>query len=342
VILLVAEPVDRAGGILTLTRLMAEQLSHHRPVHVISRAGGSAWATSCSSSRGSTALFIAQAMQHATMSCGADVVATHLNLAPLALVGAQVARGRCVLMLHGLEISAARTRIRCWAARHVNLAVAVSQATAFDSEILLQLPPAFVRVVTPGVNHRESPPRQDPGSPVRLLTVTRLVEGYKNVDTVIAALREPSLSLAQLTIVGDGPTRPALQKLASKLSVADRVSFTGAVDDSTLEKIYRGSDLFVLPSTQEGFGLVYAEAMAYGLPCIGARGCGSEDAIIDGTTGRLVDEPGPETVAAAAAWALDPRRYVSLSAQAVDRARHELSADAFGRRLLAALDGVDG
>jgi phosphatidylinositol alpha-1,6-mannosyltransferase len=127
--------------------------------------------------------------------------------------------------------------------------------------------------------------------------------------------------------------------LAIGLGVADRVWFAGAVDDSTLQRIYRDSDLFVLPSTGEGFGLVYAEAMAHGLPCIGARGCGSEDAIIEGTTGRFVDETRPEAVAAAAAWLLDSRRYASISAQAVERAERELGAEAFGRRLLSVLDG---
>jgi phosphatidylinositol alpha-1,6-mannosyltransferase len=284
---------------------------------------------------------MAQTLQQAAMNRGADVVAMHLNLAPLALVGARVAGGRCVLMLHGLEIGAARTRVRCWAARHADVAVAVSHATALESEILLRLPPEVIHVVTPGVNHRESASRREPAPDVRLLTVTRLIDGYKHVDSVIAALREPSLSSAQLAIVGDGPSRPVLQELATELGVADRISFTGAVEDTVLEKFYRDSDLFVLPSTQEGFGLVYAEAMGYGLPCIGARGCGSEDAIIDGATGRLIDEPGAEAVAAAAVWTLDPRRYASLSAQALHRARHDLSADAFGNRLVAALDGVD-
>ena len=341
VLLLVAEPVDKAGGILTLTRLMAEQLRRYRPVRVISRSGGVNWSTACSASKGSTPRFIAQTLEHAARTRGADVVATHLNLAPLAVVGARVARGRFVLVLHGQELRVARTRTRCWSARHANLAVAVSQATAREGREKLRLPAGCIHVVIPGVDLHAGDARRAPSSPVRLVTVTRLVEAYKNVDSVIGALREPPLSSAHLTVVGDGPCRPALENLASRLGVADRVWFAGTVDHSTLQTIYRDGDLFVLPSTGEGFGLVYAEAMAHGLPCVGARGCGSEDAIVDGSTGRFVDEARPEAVARAAAWLLDPRRYASISAQAVDRVRGELHADAFGRRLLAVFDGVE-
>jgi phosphatidylinositol alpha-1,6-mannosyltransferase len=276
------------------------------------------------------------------MSPGADVIAMHLNLAPLALASARLTNGRCVLILHGLEIGAARTRFRCAAARRADMAVAVSHATAQEGEILLRLPARVIQVVTPGVEHRPRAARAElNGHAPRLLSVTRLIDGYKHVDSVIAALLEPALSTAQLVIVGDGPRRPMLQQLAYDLGVADRVSLTGAIDDATLEKYYRNSDLFVLPSTQEGFGLVYAEAMGYALPCIGARGCGSEDAITDGATGRLIDEPNAQAVAAAVVWSLDPQRYASLSSAALDRAHNELSADAFGRRLLAALDRAD-
>jgi phosphatidylinositol alpha-1,6-mannosyltransferase len=202
----------------------------------------------------------------------------------------------------------------------------------------LQLSNDVVRIVTPGVDVDVSGPREKPGPGVRLVTVTRLAETYKNVDVVIAAMREPSLSSAALTIVGDGPSRPVLEQLTRELGLTHRVWFAGAVDESSLETIYRGSDLFVLPSTGEGFGLVYAEAMAHGLPCVGTRGCGAEDAIIDGVTGRLVDAPPqPASVAAAVLWSLDPRRYRSLSGRAIERARTELSADAFGARLLGAL-----
>jgi phosphatidylinositol alpha-1,6-mannosyltransferase len=265
------------------------------------------------------------------------VVATHLNLAPLALVSGKAAGGRSVLVFHGDEINLAVTPARRWSARHVDLALAVSRATARECHAA-GLTRSTVRVVTSGVDVQVSSPRHGRGLGRRLLTVSRLDEAYKHVDAVIAAIKEPALSSAVLTVVGDGPRRPALEHLAREVGVLDRVLFTGNVDEATLDRAYRDNDLFVLPSTGEGFGLVYAEAMAHGLPCVGARGCGTEDVVVDGITGRLVDEPSPLAVAEAAAWALDPSRYETLSTQATCRARRELCADGFGLRLLAALD----
>jgi phosphatidylinositol alpha-1,6-mannosyltransferase len=278
-------------------------------------------------------------LQHASKRPGTDVIATHLNLAPLAVAAAKLARGRSILILHGDEIGMSRSRLRCFAAQHTDRVLAVSRATARRGETELGLRGAFVHVVNSGLNLEIATPRTEaPPSSARLLTVTRLDEAYKHVDNLLRAMQIAPLASARLTIVGDGPRRSVLERLAVDIGVTERVSFTGRVDDETLRHLYRDNDLFVLPSTGEGFGLVYVEAMAHGLPCIGAAGCGTEDAIDDGVTGRLVDQPTPAAIAAAVAWALDPSRYAVLSAAAVARARDYLSADAYGRRLFAALE----
>jgi phosphatidylinositol alpha-1,6-mannosyltransferase len=338
VLVLVVEPVDRPGGILTLTHVLVDQLERQRSVEVISRSGGAGWSVDCQSARGSTARFVAQTLQHAWKRRGTDVVATHLNLAPLALAAAKISRGRFVLILHGDEINIASSRARRFAAQQADLVVAISRATASKGRTQLGLPASIVRVVPSGLDLAIAEPRRAPSSVPQLLTVTRLDEAYKHVDGLLEAMQIAPLSSARLTIVGDGILRRALERIATGLGVTDRVSFTGRVDDETLQRLYRDSDLFVLPSTGEGFGLVYAEAMARGLPCIGAAGCGTEEAVVDGVTGRLVDQPTPTAIAAATAWALDQSRYAALSAAAVARARDELSAEAYGRRLFAALE----
>jgi phosphatidylinositol alpha-1,6-mannosyltransferase len=339
VLVLVAEPVDRPGGILTLTRVLADRLDRQRAVTVISRSGGD-WSTVSCSSRGSNVRFVAQTLHHARIERGCDVVATHLNLAPLALAAAKMTRGRSILLLHGDEIAVARSPVRLAAARRADLVIAVSRHTASQARTSLGLRPSVVRVVNSGLDLDIATPRAAAAAVPKLLTVTRLDEAYKHVDSLLGAMQAAPLASARLTVVGDGPRRSALERLAIDLGVTDRVSFSGRVDDETLQRLYCDSDLFVLPSTGEGFGLVYVEAMAHGLPCIGAHGCGTEDAIVDGLTGRLVDAPSPAAIAAAAAWALDPSQYAALSAASVARARDELSAEAFGRRLFAALEAV--
>jgi len=127
-----------------------------------------------------------------------------------------------------------------------------------------------------------------------LLTVSRLdpIDDYKHVDDVIRTMPGVlrSVSDAFYVIVGDGPDRPRLEALASDLKVSDAVRFEGRVPDAVLTQYYRDCSLFVLPSSGEGFGIVYLEAMYYAKPCIGVRAGGAQEVIVDGGTGLLTSE----------------------------------------------------
>src|SRR5690606_34934960 len=126
------------------------------------------------------------------------------------------------------------------------------------------------------------------------LSVARLVP-HKGVDVVLRAFAEvsPALPEAHLVVVGDGPEYERLTALARDLGIERRVLFTGSVDDARLVEWYRAADVFVLPArseppTVEGFGTVYLEASACGLPVIGPDEGGPIDAIIQGRTGLRV------------------------------------------------------
>ncbi len=126
------------------------------------------------------------------------------------------------------------------------------------------------------------------------LSVARLLP-HKGVDMVLRAFAEvsPALPEAQLVIVGDGPEYERLTALARDLGLERRVLFTGSVNDERLVEWYRAADVFVLPArseppTVEGFGTVYLEASACGLPVIGPDEGGPVDAIIEGRTGVRV------------------------------------------------------
>jgi teichuronic acid biosynthesis glycosyltransferase TuaC len=116
-----------------------------------------------------------------------------------------------------------------------------------------------------------------------LVTVAHLVARKRHGDVLraLAVLsdRHPRL---RYKIVGDGPERTALEGLAARLGVSDRVDFLGQLPPEEALAAARSCTLFVMPSTEEAFGVVYVEAMAGGLPAIGCRG-----------------EPGPEEIAAA-------------------------------------------
>ena len=95
----------------------------------------------------------------------------------------------------------------------------------------------------------------------------------------------------QLVFPGPGDDRQNLMELARRKSVASAVFFPGFVSLDTLTLLYRNSYAFVMPSRQEGFGLVYLEAMNHGKPCVGCLDQGAEDIIVPGETGLLIRDP---------------------------------------------------
>jgi teichuronic acid biosynthesis glycosyltransferase TuaC len=128
------------------------------------------------------------------------------------------------------------------------------------------------------------PPTRIGGPPgPSLVTVAHLVARKRHADVLralaVLGQRHPTL---RYVIIGDGPERIALEGLAARLGVAERVEFHGQLPPAQAIEQARRCTLFVMPSTEEAFGVAYVEAMAGGLPAIGCRG-----------------EPGPEEIAAA-------------------------------------------
>ncbi|MEA5450803.1 glycosyltransferase [Leptolyngbya sp. CCNP1308] len=146
-----------------------------------------------------------------------------------------------------------------------------------------------------------------------LMTVARLWSGdiYKGVDVTIRAL--PTIAAAVPTVkylvIGRGDDQLRLVALAEELGVSDRVVFAGFVPTEALVAHYRLADTYVMPS-QEGFGIVYLEAMACGVPVLSGDQDGSADPLQDGRLGWRVPHRDPEAVAAACIEMLaghDPR-----------------------------------
>lgn len=125
-----------------------------------------------------------------------------------------------------------------------------------------------------------------------ILTVCRL-SFEKNLEMLIKSFNKISNENIFLIIVGDGAQRGYLEELTKRLNLTKKIIFTGERND--VERFYRIADLFVLTSIYEGFGLVYLEAMATGIPCIGLKPdypkiiVSSDEVISDGTSGFLVD-----------------------------------------------------
>ncbi|MEA5567130.1 glycosyltransferase family 4 protein [Anabaena sp. UHCC 0399] len=135
-----------------------------------------------------------------------------------------------------------------------------------------------------------------------IMTVARLWSGdiYKGVDVTIRALPKILQVFPEVKylVIGRGDDQPRLAQLAQDLGVSDRVIFAGFVPTEELIAHYHLADAYIMPS-QEGFGIVYLEAMACGIPVLSGDNDGSADPLQDGKVGWQVPHRNPEAVAAA-------------------------------------------
>lgn len=197
------------------------------------------------------------------------------------------ARAPLVVSVHGGDVLYTAGQIRA-GAETVRRTLAQARLVLANSEGIAELARAHgareTRVVHLGTDLPASAraPRAS-GSPPTLVTVAHLVARKRHGDVLRAlAVLTPRHPTLRYAIVGDGPERTALEGLAARIGVAERVDFHGQLPPAEAVEQAQQCTLFVMPSTEEAFGVAYVEAMAGGVPAIGCRG-----------------EPGPEEIAAA-------------------------------------------
>jgi phosphatidylinositol alpha-1,6-mannosyltransferase len=228
------------------------------------------------------------------------VVFTHVNLCPLSIPMRLLRPSTAfVTIVHGKEAWKRLSWIRRFALVSSKQIWSVSKYTAVQLEQTNAVPASRIRLLRLGIPDTQraalnsNKKRKGGGSSHVIVTVSRLedVGTKKGIDHLIEALAEVSRSIpkTRLVIVGDGPGRPMLERLAARCGVGPHVEFTGPLTDDQLARVYHGSDIFVLPSAQEGFGIAYLEAMASGLPIVAAKAAAVPEVVVDGKTGLLVD-----------------------------------------------------
>ncbi len=139
-----------------------------------------------------------------------------------------------------------------------------------------------------------------PVHPPTVLTVARMYPRKRLPDLLAAAVRlRARIRDVQVRIVGEGPESARLRALHARLGLGDTVTFLGDVSAAALAVEYVGADCFCLPSAQEGFGIVFLEAMTAGLPIVACRAAAVPEVVADGETGMLVEPRNPEALARA-------------------------------------------
>jgi glycosyltransferase involved in cell wall biosynthesis len=200
---------------------------------------------------------------------------------------------------------------------------------------------AEVRVVHLGADVPEQPARHE--GPPRLVTVGHLVARKRHADVLRAfwLLHEDHPEL-EWEVVGEGPERGAIERLAGELGLADRVRLRGRLAPADAAAAARSGTLFVLPSVDEAFGVAYVEAMAGGVPAIGCRGeAGPEEIAAAGGGIRLVAPGDPEALAAEIRTILaEPRWRRELGAAARATVERHFTWEACGRATVAAYEAA--
>lgn len=276
----------------------------------------------------------------------------HVTVEPLSVLAVAATLGRRPVVQTGVgTFSIAPFRrpglaralfARAW--RRLDGVVAISRFTA--GRIRDHHPGVEVEVARPGVRFpgTEPPPRAAWRFPPAILAVAAvkqrkglgdLVEGFARFHR-----RYPGATLHVAGRIESEAEHGRLLRGIAAHGLQGAVSILGHVDDATLDRLYRESQVLALTPTSsefnfEGFGLVYLEANTYGLPVIGTTGCGAEDAIDPGVSGLLVPPADPEGIAEAlAAVTRQEEHWRSLSRGALEHAAR-LSWPAYATRLEA-------
>jgi phosphatidylinositol alpha-1,6-mannosyltransferase len=207
---------------------------------------------------------------------------------------------RVICIAHGAELLVRRGSAK---ARRMMAALAKADCVAANSHFTAALvkpflaPHAELCVLNPGVETPPGAARSYVARPRRrnILTIARF-DPYKGIDTILRTVAGLKGKYPDLVyhVIGNGKDRTRLAALAASLGVSDCVRFHGRVSDAQKAALLSQCDVFALanrrePGEVEGFGIVFVEAGAYGLPVIAGTDGGTADAVVDGETGLLVD-----------------------------------------------------
>jgi phosphatidyl-myo-inositol dimannoside synthase len=275
-------------------------------------------------------------------------IVTHIHLLPVLLP--VLYRGtRVAVWLLGIEVWKPLRRLTARALRQCWRVLAISQHTVDRfRRANPNLSHLAVRVCAPGVppavQADASPAGAQAHSPSRpyALIVGRMAacERYKGHDELIDLWRdvERSVPAMRLVIAGDGDDAARLRQKVNELGLSDAILFAGRVSAERLAALYRDARFFVMPSRDEGFGLVFLEAMRAGKPCVTSPGA-AEEIIQADVQGFIVDSRDDAAMLSAIVrLSLDDELCRRMGTAAAARVAARFTAEHFRERVYEALD----
>lgn len=243
------------------------------------------------------------------------VIVSHINLLSIGFfIKLLSPKTKLVLLAHGIEVWGPLSFVRKFMLRKCDKILAVSSFTKENMEDSFKLQKERITIL----NNCLDPFLKEPGehkkdelllksfgfgsSDIILLTLTRLssrefYKGYDHILFSVKTLKDKYPNIKYL-IVGkfDDEEKWRLDKIIENLGIKNNVFFTGFIPDGELAKHFMLADLYVMPSKKEGFGIVFIEALFYGLPVIAGSKDGSADALLNGKLGILVDPDDQEEI----------------------------------------------
>jgi glycosyltransferase involved in cell wall biosynthesis len=252
------------------------------------------------------------------------VLCGHINLLPLAEIASRLLKAKHVLLIYGVDAwSSNGRRLSNRLAARTDLVISISQFTkqrflswssVHDSRVRLLPNAIHLEEYGVGKKPRYLEQRYRLGGKKVLMTLARLQqsERQKGVDEmleILPALLSDDKNLSYL-IVGDGDDKQRLECKVASLELNDHVIFAGRVPEEEKPDHYRLADVFVMPGRQEGFGFVFLEAMASGIPVVASSLDGSREAVLNGRLGELADPDDCESVKEAIRRALRRPRQI--------------------------------
>jgi phosphatidylinositol alpha-1,6-mannosyltransferase len=291
----------RGGGVAAVARLLWRVCQDRwaDASRLVTLLDDSQQIESLSSSRAMRLRFGARLASAQVRGDSGWILYSHLSLAQVQGFIPAGVRRPYVVFLHGIEAWRPLTRAQRGALEGASLLIANSQYTAMrvTEEHPWIGPIGVCPLSLPPARRKGRPPAGKASAAIPaigsrdVLVVGRMSssERYKGHDQLLEAWPAVIAGLpdARLVFAGEGDDVSRLMTRAKRLQVADSVIFTGFVDEDTLQSLYAQASVFAMPSRNEGFGLVYLEAMSHALPCIGSIHDAAGETIEHGVTGIL-------------------------------------------------------